>query len=280
MVRLVLRQPVCHALGPGGQCAPCTCCFRFIWSISLTYSRLQGNQAFIMTSNRAEFLDGFRMVLPILIVPTAFSFIVGAASVQKGLSPLEATLMSMGVFAGGGQMLALEVWHEPRAWLLVMLAAVSINVRFALQAASVQRKINHFGFWQRWLAISTLTDPAWGMSEVRHLTRQVTFAFIMGITLPIYLIWAGGTLAGAVLGKLLEDPRVYGLDYAFTVIFIALALPFWKRAGAVLPSRCCRCGCHCCQAGRVFCALCVHRRDGWRRGCLHHGLAQGQGGHR
>ena len=73
-----------------------------------------------MTSNRAEFLDGFRMVLPILIVPTAFSFIVGAASVQKGLSPLEATLMSMGVFAGGGQMLALEVWHDPRAWLLVM----------------------------------------------------------------------------------------------------------------------------------------------------------------
>jgi uncharacterized membrane protein len=155
----------------------------------LTYSDC-GQQAHFMTSNRAEFLDGFRMVLPILIVPTAFSFIVGAASVQKGLSPLEATLMSMGVFAGGGQMLALEVWHEPRAWLLVMLAAVSINVRFALQAASVQRKINHFGFWQRWLAISTLTDPAWGMSEVRHLTRQVTFAFIMGITLPIYLIWA------------------------------------------------------------------------------------------
>jgi 4-azaleucine resistance transporter AzlC len=197
---------------------------------------MQGNPVHPMTSNRAEFLDGFRMVLPILIVPTAFSFIVGAASVQKGLSPLEATLMSMGVFAGGGQMLALEVWHDPRAWLLVMLAAVSINVRFALQAASVQRKINHFSFWQRWLAISTLTDPAWGMSEVRHLTRQVTFAFIMGITAPIYLIWAGGTLAGAVLGKLLEDPRVYGLDYAFTVVFIALALPFWKRSGAVLPS--------------------------------------------
>jgi 4-azaleucine resistance transporter AzlC len=195
---------------------------------------MQGNPVHPMTSNRAEFLDGFRMVLPILIVPTAFSFIVGAASVQKGLSPLEATLMSMGVFAGGGQMLALEVWHDPRAWLLVMLAAVSINVRFALQAASVQRKINHFSFWQRWLAISTLTDPAWGMSEVRHLTRQVTFAFIMGITAPIYLIWAGGTLAGAVLGKLLEDPRVYGLDYAFTVVFIALALPFWKRSG-----RCC-----------------------------------------
>jgi 4-azaleucine resistance transporter AzlC len=189
-----------------------------------------------MTTSRQEFFDGFRMVAPILMVPASFSFIVGAASVQKGLSPLEATLMSAGVFAGGGQMLALEVWHEPYAWLLVMLAAASINVRFALQAASVQRKIMHFSFVQRWLAISTLTDPAWGMSEVRHLTRQVTFAFIMGITTPIYVIWTLGTLAGAVLGNLVEDPGRFGLDFAFTCIFIALALPFWKRAGAIWPA--------------------------------------------
>ena len=190
----------------------------------------------LMTSSRQEFLDGFWLTVPMLIVPCSFSFIVGAASVQKGLSPLEATLMSAGVFAGGGQMLALEVWHEPYAWLLVMLAATSINVRFALQAASVQRKIMHFSLVQRWLAIGTLTDPAWGMSEVRHLTRQVTFAFIMGITVPIYLIWTFGTLAGAVLGNLVVNPAVFGLDFAFTSIFIALALPFWKKAGAVWPA--------------------------------------------
>ena len=186
-----------------------------------------------MTTAKQEFFDGFRLALPILVAPISFSFIVGAASVQQGLSPLEATLMSAGVFAGGGQMLAFEVWHEPQAWLLVMLAAISINVRFALQAASVRRKINHFSVLERWLTIATLTDPAWGMSEVRHLTRQVTFPFIAGITVPIYLIWVLGTLVGALLGNLIEDPVRYGLDFAFVGIFIALALPFWKRSGAV-----------------------------------------------
>jgi 4-azaleucine resistance transporter AzlC len=186
-----------------------------------------------MTTAKQEFLDGFRLVLPILVAPVSFSFITGATSVQKGLSALEATLMSAGVFAGGGQLLALEVWHEPQAWLLVMLAAVSINVRFALQAASVQRKINHFSKFQRWLTIATLTDPAWGMSEVRHLTRQVSFWFISGITVPIYLIWVLGTLAGALLGNLVDDPARLGLDFAFVGIFIALALPFWKKSGAL-----------------------------------------------
>ena len=190
-------------------------------------------QSAFMTTAKQEFFDGFRLALPILVAPISFSFIVGAASVQQGLSPLEATLMSAGVFAGGGQMLAFEVWHEPQAWLLVMLAAISINVRFALQAASVRRKINHFSVLERWLTIATLTDPAWGMSEVRHLTRQVTFPFIAGITVPIYLIWVLGTLVGALLGNLIEDPARYGLDFAFVGIFIALALPFWKRSGAV-----------------------------------------------
>jgi len=186
-----------------------------------------------MTTAKQEFLDGFRLVLPILVAPVSFSFIVGAASVQKGLSPLEATLMSAGAFAGGGQMLALEVWHEPQAWLLVILATISINVRFALQAASVQGKIRHFTFTERWLTISMLTDPAWGMSEVRHLTRQVTFPFIAGITVPIYVIWVSGTLVGALLGNLIESPAKFGLDFAFVGIFIALALPFWKRSGAL-----------------------------------------------
>ncbi|MEM9471861.1 MAG: AzlC family ABC transporter permease [Pseudomonadota bacterium] len=186
-----------------------------------------------MTTAKQEFIDGLRLVLPILVAPISFSFITGAISVQKGLSAFEATLMSATVFAGGGQLLALEVWYEPQAWLLVMLAAISINVRFALQAASVQRKINHFTPAQRWLTIATLTDPAWGMSEIRHLSRQVSFWFIFGITVPIYLIWVFGTLAGALLGKLIDDPAKLGLDFAFVGIFIALALPFWKRSGAV-----------------------------------------------
>lgn len=173
------------------------------------------------------------MVAAILIVPACFSFVVGAASVDRGLSVLEATLMSALVYAGGAQMLALEVWYEPHAWILVIFAAASINVRFVLQSASLQRRIMHFTPFQRWAAIVTLTDPVWGMSEVRHLTKQVTFAFVCGITVPIYLVWTLGTLVGAELGNLIADPRVYGIDFAFTCIFIALAMPFVRRPGSV-----------------------------------------------
>jgi 4-azaleucine resistance transporter AzlC len=186
-----------------------------------------------MTSSRHEFLDGFRLIVPILIAQTPFGFIVGATSVQKGLSVLEATIMSATVFAGAGQMLALEVWHQPKAWLLVMLAAASVNIRFLLQTASIGPKISHFPPFKRWLAVATMTDPAWGMSEMRHLTRPIRPAFLAGISLPIYVIWVAATAVGAFAGQFIDDPARYGLDFAFVCIFISLVLPFWKRSGAV-----------------------------------------------
>ncbi len=188
-----------------------------------------------MTSSRQEFLDGFRLIVSILIAQTPFGFIVGATSVQKGLSVLEATIMSATVFAGAGQMLALEVWHQPKAWLMVMLAAASVNIRFLLQTASIGPKITHFPPLRRWLSIATMTDPAWGMSEMRHLTRPIRPEFIAGITVPIYVVWVAATTGGAFAGQFIDDPARYGLDFAFVCIFISLVLPFWKRGqGAVL----------------------------------------------
>ena len=77
-----------------------------------------------MTTGKQEFLDGFRLVLPILVAPVSFSFITGAISVQKGLSAFEATLMSASVFAGGG--------HPPPIIFLPVVVAVWVAGHLAL----------------------------------------------------------------------------------------------------------------------------------------------------
>ena len=56
----------------------------------------------------------------------------GLAAVQKGLAPLEATLMSVMVFAGASQFATLEMWGSEVAVFPMMAVVFAINSRTLL----------------------------------------------------------------------------------------------------------------------------------------------------
>ncbi len=41
----------------------------------------------------------------------------------------------------------------------------------------------------------------------------------------LFIFWNSGTIIGVLVGGLLEDPSVWGLDAAFPAAFVALLLP-------------------------------------------------------
>jgi len=51
--------------------------------------------------------------------------------------------------------------------------------------------------------------------------------------LSVFVLWTLGTLAGAVLGGGLGDPRQIGLDAMFPAAFLAPLAPQLRRHGAV-----------------------------------------------
>ena len=52
-------------------------------------------------------------MLPFLVGIIPFGLILGAISAERGLSPLETTLMSALVFAGSAQFVAVGLWRHP-----------------------------------------------------------------------------------------------------------------------------------------------------------------------
>src|SRR5262249_36926031 len=54
--------------------------------------------------------------------------------------------------------------------------------------------------------------------------------------LPMIITWTTSSVIGAVVGRNLGDPAVYGFDFAFSALFIGILAGFWKgpRTGAVL----------------------------------------------
>jgi 4-azaleucine resistance transporter AzlC len=185
---------------------------------------------------RDDFRRGFLDILPIAAVAFPIGLLWGTLAVKKGLSPFEAGLASASVFAGAAQFVALDLWRAPPPWLLLSFSVFVVNVRHVLMGASLSRHIGGIPKGLRPLVMFLLVDEAWALAERRVLSAPLTAAYYLGLGVPLWINWVAATVIGAVVGRGLGDPQVYGFDFAFTALFITILAGFWKgpRTGAVL----------------------------------------------
>jgi 4-azaleucine resistance transporter AzlC len=189
-------------------------------------------------SGPGEFRRGLADIAPVMAVAVPIGLLFGALAAAKGLTAFEAWLMSATVFAGASQFVALELWREPAPWLLLTLSALVVNFRHVLMGASFARHLGSFPKAQRPPALFFLADEVWAFAERRALQGPVPPAYYWGLAMGLWATWTIGTAVGALAGRSLGDPAAYGLDFAFTAMFIAILTSFWRgwRTGAVLLS--------------------------------------------
>ena len=185
---------------------------------------------------KSEFAAGIKSISPVIVAAIPIGMVFGAVAVTKGLSPLEATLMSALVFAGGAQFVAMDIWTHPASWSALGFAALLVNIRHVLLSASLGAKMQAFSGPQKIGAMLFLADEIWAIAELRARETRLTPAWYAGIVAPFYLAWVLTGLAGALLGRLVGDPALIGLDFAFPAVFIVLIMGFWKgrETGLVL----------------------------------------------
>ena len=189
-----------------------------------------------MNNSAREFRTGVFDVFPILVAVTPIALVWGTLATGKGLSPLEAGLTSGIVFAGAAQFVAIELWSDPIPLLLLIVTAFIVNIRLVLVGASLSRHLG--GISSRWhpLMMFLMADEIWAFSERRVLKAPLTLAYYLGLALPLWVVWTLSSTIGAVVGLSLGDPEAYGLDFAFSALFIGILAGFWKgpRTGVVL----------------------------------------------
>ena len=183
-----------------------------------------------------EFKDGFADIAPMAIAYAPIAALWGTVAASKGLSPFETLLMSLGVYSGAAQFVAMDLWHMglPLAYLVFTLATVGL--RHVLMSASVSRHLASFSKPMASVLLFWLTDEAWAMIERRALSKPITPAYFFGVAAPLWPVWASFSLLGAYVGQTFGDSKAIGLDFAFAAMFIAVLAGFWKgpRTGAIL----------------------------------------------
>ena len=160
----------------------------------------------------------------------------GTLAAGKGFSALAAMLMSVFVYAGASQFVAVDMWVQPLPVFVLTLTTLVVNLRHVLMSASISRHIQSVPVGWRYALMFILTDESWAMAERRALRAPLDLGYMVGSSLPLWPTWFLCSFIGAAVGNKLGAPVAYGLDFAFSAIFLTIIMGFWKgpRTGAVI----------------------------------------------
>jgi 4-azaleucine resistance transporter AzlC len=186
---------------------------------------------------------GFRVCLPVAIGVAVYGVLFGLLARQKGLPLWGAQGMSLGVFAGASQLIALDLWGPNLPVASLVATTLIVNLRHVLMGAALAPWLSRVSARQAYVSLFFMTDESWALSlgrwsEERRRGQAVDGAFLIGAGLCVYVFWNASTALGHVLVSGLDDPARYGLDFAFTAVFTALLVGLKPRRADVLPLLC------------------------------------------
>ena len=187
-------------------------------------------------------LDGARATLPLIIGAIPFGIIFGTLAGPSGLSPLGALAMSVFVYAGSAQFIALGLLAAGAAVPVIIATTFVVNLRHILYAANLVPKVGHLPHRWRIMMAFGLTDETFAAVSNRFLLQDNTdYAhwFYLGSLLAMYGNWVLCTGLGIALGERVPGMTDWGLDFARSVTFIGMVVPYLKSKpmwGAVIVS--------------------------------------------
>lgn len=177
-------------------------------------------------SRTKTFLQGAIDIFPILVGVIPFGLIVGVTSAGLGMSAVEATGASAIIFAGAAQLAAYDLLSKSAPWVVVLFAAILINLRFFLYSASIAPALSGERRVAKILYGYLLTDQVYAMFNARILRHPDALhrgAYYLGSAGPMWLLWLITTFIGAYAGAAI--PAGWSLDFAIPLCFITLLIP-------------------------------------------------------
>lgn len=169
----------------------------------------------------------------ILALGVAAAFVgvsYGAIAVAAGVPAWAVVAMSLLVFAGGAQFMAVGLLAagSPIAGVLGGLLLNARHLPFGLAIADVLAG----GRGQRLVGTHLMIDEsvAFAMAQGDPARRRAAY-WLTGVTL--FALWQTGTVLGVALGVAVGDPARFGLDAAFPAALLALLMPRLREAAGL-----------------------------------------------
>ncbi len=189
----------------------------------------------VMENKQANvLLEAFRLTLPVMFgyVPIGIAF--GLLVVHYGYHWVYSLLMSLLIFSGAGQFVAIALVVSGAGLAEIVLTMLFLNLRHSFFGLSLINRFANTGIIKPYL-IFALTDETYALITSTHMPESTPKnLFYSYITVLNHLFWITGCLLGALLGKFI-DMDLSGLEFALTALFVVLSIEQYRTARTTFP---------------------------------------------
>ncbi|MEM7694385.1 MAG: AzlC family ABC transporter permease [Pseudomonadota bacterium] len=178
---------------------------------------------------------GARRSVPLSLFAVPFGIAFGAAALEGGMTPVEAMMTSMVVFAGASQFAALDLWGDPLPYLSLAIVVFTVNARLIMLGAAIAPWLNAVSPAQRFTALAFMTDANFADSVDARREGENDVAVLLGGGLLLYTSWIFGTAVGIFAGAVVEAIDTFGVDVVMGAFFTAVVIGGVRSRLAVVP---------------------------------------------
>lgn len=177
----------------------------------------------------------FPYTIPVLTGYLFIGIAFGVMYQEKGYNFLWAILMSIMVYAGSGQYLAVNFFVPGISLLEVIFLEFMVNIRHIFYGLSLLERFSDMGKKKLYMIFS-LTDETYSLFFITKVPKDVDKdKFMFSIALLDQLYWITGSAIGAIAGSLIPF-NAEGIDFAMTALFVVIFVEQWLTSKNHLPA--------------------------------------------
>ncbi len=186
--------------------------------------------------DRRALAAAFPVTLPVLMGYLSIGIAFGLMLQGIGYNFIWAFFMSLTIYAGSGQYLAVTLLGSAAGLGTIAVMTLLINFRHLVYGLSMLEKFRGMG-WRKLYMIFSLTDETYALLAGTPAPVGVDPRnFYFSVALLDQLYWIAGSVIGGIAGGMLEGViSIEGIDFAMTALFVVIAVDQWKAYRKHLP---------------------------------------------
>ena len=176
------------------------------------------------------FKSALTATLPVMAGYLILGFGFGIIIKANGYSIALAAAMSIFIYAGSMQYVAIGLMTGGASLITTALTTLMVNLRHLFYGISMLEKYQNTGKAKPYL-IFALTDETYSLvcGELPNIPPEDRTRYDLLVSLLNHLYWITGSVAGAFAGSLISF-NSQGIDFALTALFLTVFTEQWLSA--------------------------------------------------